>query len=309
LEDAGLTRPFTSAGLSSMSWEILHALVLAAGRFAVPLPLVESIAADWVLGLIGVDRSDGRVTLADPWRCRDLRIEGGEGTKRLWGVATRVPWGRAARYVLIQIGDGPDGILACIETAHCEIAQGHSIAGEPRDTLSFSGVVADVWPLPGRMHKLSLRHLGAALRAAQMAGALATIRDMAVTYAQDRVQFGRPIGKFQAVRHQIADLAAASAAADVAAADAARRLDSDDALFEIAVAKARACEAAAKGSLIAHQVHGALGFAKEHDLHYFTSRLWAWRTEFGSEIHWQDILGNIAAEVSTRGIWPLLTSR
>src|SRR5205823_13408187 len=101
------------------------------------------------------------------------------------------------------------------------ISQGTSLAGEPRDTVTFDGAVASaVGPAPG-LDTLGLVQLGAAARAQQMAGALEHILDQSVQWSLDRVQFGRPIAKFQAIQHSLAalagEVAAAGAAADAAA--------------------------------------------------------------------------------------------
>jgi acyl-CoA dehydrogenase len=109
------------------------------------------------------------------------------------------------------------------------------------------------------------------------------------------------------VQHLLAVLAgqaaAASAAADVAVEASAGAPDE----FAIAVAKARVGEAAGKGAEIAHQVHGAMGFTREHNLHYSTRRLWSWRDEFGNEAHWQMRLGRLVAARGADALWPMLT--
>src|SRR6185312_13288779 len=107
-------------------------------------------------------------------------------------------------------------------------------------------------------------------------------------YANERVAFERPIGKFQAVQQNLARLAGETAAALAAAGSAADALAQatsiDDALFlEAAAAKIRSAEAAAEGAAIAHQVHGAIGFTQEHVLHRYTLRLLGWRDDFGNE--------------------------
>jgi acyl-CoA dehydrogenase len=133
-----------------------------------------------------------------------------------------------------------------------------------------------------------------------------------VQFALDRVQFGRPIAKFQAVQHNLASLAgevaAAGAAADAAAeAIAGHGLGSALVTAEIAIAKLRVGEAAGTGAAIAHQVHGAMGFTYEHSLHHATRRLWAWREEFGNETHWATQLGHMVAEVGADALWPFIT--
>jgi acyl-CoA dehydrogenase len=94
-----------------------------------------------------------------------------------------------------------------------------------------------------------------------------------------------------------------AAAADAAAVDAAGRT----ALFSAAVAKVRCGEAATRGTGIAHQVHGAIGFTHEHALHYATRRLWAWREEFGTDAFWAARLGRAAIGARAAGFWPAIT--
>ena len=84
----------------------------------------------------------------------------------------------------------------------------------------------------------------------------------------------------------------------------------DDAVFlEAASAKIRSAEAAEQGAAIAHQVHGAIGFTKEHVLHRFTLRLLSWRDDFGHESHWAVALGNRVAARGAGELWPLVASR
>ena len=140
-----------------------------------------------------------------------------------------------------------------------------------------------------------------------MAGALEASLALAVQYANDRVQFGRPIGKFQAIQHLLAVLAGQVAASSAAADAAVEASGSAADEFMVAVAKARIGEAAGKSAEIAHQVHGAMGFTREHNLHYVTRRLWSWRDEFGNESHWQVRLGRMVAAKGADALWPTLT--
>jgi acyl-CoA dehydrogenase len=151
------------------------------------------------------------------------------------------------------------------------------------------------------------------VRAAQMSGALQAILERSVAYANERVAFERPIAKFQAIQHGLARLAGESAAALAAAGSAAEAIASgcagDALLLEIAAAKIRAGEAAGEGAAIAHQVHGAIGFSREHALHRFTQRLWAWRDDFGAETAWAVRLGSLVAARGADALWPMLAAR
>jgi acyl-CoA dehydrogenase len=150
---------------------------------------------------------------------------------------------------------------------------------------------------------------GALARSAQMAGALQSILTQAVRYAGERKQFGRAIGAFQAIQHQLALLAGHAAAAGMAAAHACRAAERGDPTREVAAAKVRVGEAAGFGASIAHQVHGAIGFTYEHSLHFATRRLWSWRAEFGGESHWGVVLGRLVAERGADQLWGDLTAR
>ena len=73
--------------------------------------------------------------------------------------------------------------------------------------------------------------------------------------------------------------------------------------------KVRTGEAATRGTAIAHQVHGAIGFTHEHALHFATRRLWAWREEFGTDAQWAAELGRAAIHARATGFWPGLTRK
>ena len=186
------------------------------------------------------------------------------------------------------------------------------MAGDPLDRLDFDGVVPlALGDLPLALDEA--RMFGAASRAALIAGALRAILDLSVQYARERVAFERPIAKFQAVQQELARLAGEVAAANAAANSAALALEnhdcaSDAVLVEVASAKVRAGEAAHTGALIAHQVHGAIGYSREHVLHRYTHRLWAWRDEYGDESEWALRLGEHFARLGADGMWPALTA-
>ena len=160
----------------------------------------------------------------------------------------------------------------------------------------------------------ALMLMGATVRSMQAAGALETILSLSVAYANERVAFERKIGKFQAVQQNLARLAGETAAALAAAGSAADTIAQADAfddavLLEAASAKIRTGEAAAEGSAIAHQVHGAIGFTNEHVLHRFTLRLLSWRDDFGSESYWAAALGGMVAKHGASQFWPMLAAR
>ena len=131
----------------------------------------------------------------------------------------------------------------------------------------------------------------AAITSALIAGAAQRVLDLTTTYAQQRVQFGRPIGSFQAIQHRLAVMAeqtcAARMAAQLAFASTAPRPDR----VLAAMAKCVAGEAAAIVAAGGHAVHGAIGITAACDLQLSTRRLLAWRTQGGSPSHWAREVG------------------
>ena len=127
-------------------------------------------------------------------------------------------------------------------------------------------------------------------------------------YARQRMQFGRKIGQFQAIQQELARCAGESAAAVAAALSAAGVVErGGDVTLAVASAKIRTADAAREGALIAHQVHGAMGFSQEYVLQRFTRRLWSWRDDFGGETEWAQWLGTRIAADGADALWPALT--
>jgi acyl-CoA dehydrogenase len=142
-----------------------------------------------------------------------------------------------------------------------------------------------------------------------LAGALGTVLDLTRRYAGERVQFGKPISAFQMVKRQVALLAGEVAVAG-AAADAAVRAvatASADATPAVLAARVRAARSATAATAIAHQVHGAIGFTREHRLQHFTRRLWAWRDCGDAEGALQEELGRLLAERGGDRLWTTVT--
>jgi alkylation response protein AidB-like acyl-CoA dehydrogenase len=211
--------------------------------------------------------------------------------------------------------EGGGEAVALVEVGAVRMAEGASIAGEALDTVHFEGArPVAAKDAPAGLDTEALMLMGAATRAMQMAGALEAILELSVAYANERVAFERPIAKFQAVQHNLARLAGEAAAVIAAAGSAADTIASaktfDEAVFlEVASAKIRVGEAAGEGAAIAHQVLGAIGFTREHVLHRFTQRLWAWRDDFGNESQWAVKLGGLVAAKGADGLWPMLAAR
>ncbi|MGD9617582.1 MAG: acyl-CoA dehydrogenase family protein [Alphaproteobacteria bacterium] len=290
------------------------AILRAAGHRAAPIPLPETMLARWLYAVSRVEPPAGPLSIA--------LAEPGEP-----GQYTPVPWGGVAEAVAVISGSS----FALMARDRLRFAPRISLAGESRDVLAAvenaitptlpspaipgssperGGSEKGHIPLPNTISADYARGVGALMRAAQMAGAMEAALGLATTYANDRVQFGRPIGKFQAIQQQLALLAEEAAASLVAIESAAICFAEgrQSAEFALAAAKIRAGEAAGAVAEIAHQVHGAIGFTEEHSLHYLTRRLWSWRDEFGDEAYWAALLGRRIAASGGAGLWPLITT-
>lgn len=124
---------------------------------------------------------------------------------------------------------------------------------------------------------------GALATAAQLLGAGQALLDAAVDYAKQRVQFGRVIGSYQAIKHKLADVHIALELARPLVYGAALSLadSSPDTARDVSAAKAAASDAALLAARSALQTHGAIGFTSEHDLSLWLLRVQALRPAWG----------------------------
>ena len=307
VEEAGLTLalvPEKSGGAGLAVPDALAALRVSA-RHAAPIPFAETLLASWLLAEADLPVPDGPLTIAPVVSGDDLVLSRSAEGFRLDGLARRVPFARHASHIVVLAEDQTGHAVAVVERARCTLTPGENIAREPRDTVEFAVDLATtaVAPVPDTLSATDVRAFGAAMRTVQIAGALSRVLDLSVQYAGERSQFGRPIGKFQAIQHSIAMLAGHSAAATAAADMAAEAAGDGMEPLLIGAAKTRAGEAASAGAAIAHQVHGAIGFTHEHMLHFSTKRLWSWRDEFGKESEWSLLLGRAALAAGPQNLW------
>jgi acyl-CoA dehydrogenase len=306
-----------AAGGLGASWPDACAILRGIGHWQVPLPLAETMIAAHLLSGAGLPPPEGPITLLEA--SGDVALSGSRASPRLHGRAIRVPWARHCGWAAAVTPDG-DVLLGDLrQPAHLRIEPLADVAGLPSDTVVLDGaaVLARAPAPPGALPR-PVALLGAAARAAMMVGAMESVLAQTVQYANDRVQFGKPIGRYQAIQQQVAlmagEVAAARVATLVAMADlggaaTAGAVGPRRAEFGVAVAKTRAGEAAGRTAAIAHQVHGAIGFTREHSLHFATRRLWAWRDEYGTDAQWAAWLGRHAIEGRAAGFWPALTER
>lgn len=274
-------------------WGDLFAVVRLAGFHALAAPVGEAALAAWALAKAGLDPVEGLATIAPV-------VEGTIEAGRFTGSLRGVPWGGEAQVVVAML----EGCLLRLSVADAVVTPGSSPAGEPRDRLTFGSA-----PVQAAGCGIDLLACGAFLRSAQIAGALDAALAASIAYANDRVQFGKPIAKFQTVQQNLAIFAVEAAAVNTAGQAAARAADAGDASLEFAAAKLRANAAAGQGAALAHQVHGAIGFTLEYSLHRLTRRLTGWRSEFGGDRFWATRLGRQVAALGPQGLWHELARR
>lgn len=299
LDQLGLVR-LTGAeavGGSGAGWHEAAELLSAAVRHGVRIPLAEhDLLACWLLEANGMatDAAVRTVCVLDET-----------------GTAKAVPWAASSDRIVIVWHDEGGPRVTDVETSSLRITPDSNMIGEPRDA-----VAADIRELRGELlapelaSQLGLR--SALVRAIQVCAAIDRALDLSVEHAASRVQFGRPLTKFQAVQNLISDMAGEAAlarAATEAALDAAAAGDWSAANVEFLIAVARSCAGHAASVVVrnAHQVHGAIGTTREHRLHEFTRAALAWRSEFGSVRHWDDRLTDAALRSGAVGLWPLIT--
>ena len=299
------------AGGTGGGWSEAYPILRGVGYGQVPLPLAEAIGAAGLPAPGGIEAAEGPLTLIENGRQGELVVRGDGATVTLDGAARAVPWARACGWAVV--GDGERLALVDLKDASVKVVPHQNVAAEPRDGVSFAGTrAAAVAP-----HGLGIEPVwmfGAMARAASMVGAIERVLDQSVQYANERVQFGRPIGKNQAIQQELAVLAGEAASARMAvriACDTASQAGgvAPGTRFDVAVAKVRAGEAAGIAAGIAHQTHGAIGFTYEHTLHFSTRRLWSWRAEFGSDAQWAAELGRAAIAAGSGGFWAGITQR
>lgn len=310
IEELGITNLFLSEENGGFEGEWLDAFSVfkLLGSHALPLPVGETIVAKKLLQDCDMKIPDAAITIGT---ARKVNIQRNKNSEQ-WlfsGEVPLLPWGQTVQSALIQCHFDDKNYYALLSTKHASlITRDFNQANEPRDTLRFVNCpVMDLKLLDNNVDNLFSS--GAMLRTCQVAGALEAALELSIQYVQERKQFGKSISKFQVIQHQLALLAEHCAATNCAAQSACSASDQGDGNFEIAAAKLRANRAVAESTSIAHQVHGAIGFTQEYRLHYFTQRLWSWRSEFGNDRHWARYLGNQIIQAEPSELWANLTAR
>jgi alkylation response protein AidB-like acyl-CoA dehydrogenase len=170
--------------------------------------------------------------------------------------------GGAAQHVVLR-PSGPAGtegaVLALVDASSLSASDASNLAGEPRASLVLDNVGAS-GALLSEAQAQEVRARFALARAVQLAAALERVLEWTVQYAGERVQFGRPLGRFQAIQMELAEMAGEVTAVTALTDAAVQALDHASPNFELAAAaaKVRAGAAVEVVARLAHQVHGAI---------------------------------------------------
>ena len=293
-----------SAGGSGGSLADAVEVLRIAGRHAVPLPLAETgVLGGWLLAGAGLDIPDHAVSVVPGLPRDDVRLDRGA----LTGTAHRVPWARAVGTIVLLAEDAGRAVVVAADANDVRVHAAVNLAGEPRETVGFDGVVPlAVAPVARGLDGNALRQRGALARTAVMAGALERLEELTLEYTATRRQFGKPVGTFQAVQAHLVHGAQESVLVSVALAAAVRATEAGPARFEVAAAKLLADQAATTATRHAHQAHGAMGMTREYPLHHLTRRLWAWRSEYGDERAWSRTLGDWIVAAGPDALYPVI---
>ncbi len=299
LAEAGLTGVGLAEEAGGSGGELADAVAvvatLASGAGAVPVAEQLLVAGPAVLA--------AGLPLPDPAQPLSVAVSGAltvDAGGRLTGTATDVAWAGVVHWLAV-VAQGPDGdVLALVDVSGLDATDAANLAGEPRGSYVFDAHPAQVGPLG------DLRARYALARAVQLSAAAETVLAWTVQYAGERVQFGRPLAKFQGIQMQLAQMAGEVTAVTALVDAAVQRLDRGEPVeLAAAAAKVRAGAAVEVVARQAHQVHGAIGFTQEHRLHHLTTRMWSWRDEAGNELTWARVLGGA---VATDDPWAVLTT-
>lgn len=287
LQSAGyLALPFSeSLGGDAGELTDLAVLIEELTRRAVVIPIVETmicalavqrhgdpaIAEEIVRGVIA-----GAMTLSpaileanDSFDALALEVVDG----RLHGEKRYVDYGQVVSHHLVAAREGTTLGLYLVDANASEVMATPlpNIARVPKANIAYEGVAARRAGGEDAFH--FLLQAGRAFASVQCLGNAQQALDMTVDYVGMRVQFGRPIGSFQAVKYHVANIATMTLSTRFLAYEAVWKLDHGTATEkDIAVAKQWASKTATEVPMMSHQLHGGIGVTEDYDLHFFSRR-------------------------------------
>jgi alkylation response protein AidB-like acyl-CoA dehydrogenase len=287
------------AGLSELA-----VVVEQLGREVAPGPFLPSVMVSAVLAGVGSEDLKAALlpSLVDGSLIGALALSGHlrfDGN-RLAGECGPVVGAGLAGLVVVTASD--DLIVLDRATEGLEVHSAPSLdPSRPAARVSLANVVVEESRLVRGGRRAAVR-VARTLAAAEAAGVASACTAMAVAYAKERVQFGRPIATFQAVKHHCANMLVEAEVATATAWDAAAAAASgpDEADLSAAAAAALAIPAALRCAKLNTQIHGGIGYTWEHDVHLYVRRAQALQAGYGSVSSTQDDVARLVAAGVTR---------
>ncbi|MBV1881206.1 MAG: hypothetical protein KUG82_06210 [Pseudomonadales bacterium] len=323
IQESGLSNIDTPESLNGPGAATIDALnvLRLAGYHGAPVPIADHYIASRIYQSLALEIPEEPISVVSPQQARKLKITSSKEGFILDGPLHNIPWARFSKSILIPVESNNQCSVLFLDRTDLTLTENTNMAGEPRDSLVFEGFrIPSEKALSCPLSINEIEQLGALTRSVMSWGALEKVMELAVDYAKERTQFGRPIAKFQAIQQDLAKLAGEVASAAVAVDHGIRRYcDANphvpqtslagEASTYIAAAKIRSGEATGFATKVSHQIHGAMGFTNEHPLHHFSRRLWAWRDEYGSEAYWSHYLGKCLVDAPQPSLWQWVTAQ
>lgn len=286
----------SETGEAMVNWSDALGLFRVLGRHAVPLPIAESMIAQWLLSVAQIPLASPKIAVCDEIH----KLDGNE----LIIDNQSIVYNLAEAEYLLGLASEDDNLFVVVSKADQLLGeQVEPLTGEPA-TLLQQAKVAYVEKSPAPIEcQFGLKPLLAIARVAQMSGVAEAVLNLLIEYVNTREQFGRTIGKFQVIQHYLAAVASESAAVQVAAQYGLRQIEQKNPDKGAKISKCRAGKSAQIIAETAHQVFGAIGFTEEHELHRYTKRLWQWRSDYGSDLFWAESLGKERISAGGDALW------
>lgn len=322
----GMTFPEAYEGLACSALDV-YGLYVELGRTLAPVPLLEAVAIGG--GLVARLGSDAQksallpriaagealltlaITEADGLHGPEgitLEARAAGGGHALNGVKLLVPYVASAERLIVAArtgrGTGEAGVslfLVDPKGAGVGIERLRNMGGYPLYAVTFDGAPGELLgPLDQAWEPLhEVLQAAAVFQSAMVVGAGERILEMTVGYAKERVQFGQPIGKHQAVQYLCTDVALQGHLTRVLALKAAWRIASGQPfLRDASLAKAQASKAAAAMTFAAHEVHAGVGFMNDYDLRLYTVRAKHWEYNLGDRGHHLDLAARQTEQIT-----------
>jgi acyl-CoA dehydrogenase len=302
IEEQGLTKIIVKEDFlgSALPFTSILPVIQMSAKMGVPLPFTETVICNYLFSELNLEPPTGMITFA--LDTQNIKIT----NNKISGNLLSVPYlNLTNKIILVQEIDDVKHFIF-IENKNGSLKNKKNFLSEPRFDLNIKD--CEILNIQKLSLDINFNHIGSIVRSAQMVGSMEKVVNLSIDYCSQRVQFGRSLSKFQAIQHQISEMAVELAASNAALSSLKITNKLMPNLDDIAILKIRTGIAAGKLIAISHQVHGAMGFTKEYELSYFTKNLNSWRNDFGNETYWQNILGKNFLEKTNLSLWEYLTN-